>query len=86
MGKVKCNLLGDEVDLFGPGESIANAAKTGNKPRQLLASIIYENHYFESRPRKPFIYMLNQGVDYFDLKNTKNLSEHLSLRDLYKLK
>ncbi len=42
LGKAKGSALGDVLNLFGKGLSPANALMKKVKPRQLLATIVYE--------------------------------------------
>ena len=52
IGKMKSNVLGDQLNIFGPGLNPSNAREKNQVPRELLATVVYESHLFQmGKPR-----------------------------------
>ncbi len=52
MGKMKSNVLGDILNIFGPGLNPSNAKDVNQVPRELLATVVYKSNLFQmGRPR-----------------------------------
>ena len=49
---MKSNVLGDILNIFGPGFNPSNARDKNQVPRELVATIAYESHLFQmGKPR-----------------------------------
>lgn len=49
---MKSNLLGDILNIFGPGLNPSNAHEKNQIPREVLATIVYNSNIFQmGRPR-----------------------------------
>ena len=52
LGKMKSNVLGDVLNIFGPGLNPSNAKEKNEVPRELLATIVYSSNLFQmGKPR-----------------------------------
>ncbi len=52
VGKMKSNLLGDIMNIFGPGLSPSNAKDGKVVPRDLLATVVFITNMFQmGKPR-----------------------------------
>lgn len=58
LGKAKGSVMGDQLDIFGPGFSPSVAFEKKVKPRQFLATIVYETRILNSgQPRDFSVYV-----------------------------
>lgn len=49
---MKSNVIGDVLNVFGPGSNPSNAKELGQAPREMLATIVYSSNIFQmGRPR-----------------------------------
>lgn len=78
LGKMKSNIMGDVLNVFGPGYNPANAKERKEKPRELLATIVYETSFFQAgKPREFTVYCLAAGCSYYDsLEHVEEDSEN----------
>jgi hypothetical protein len=52
IGKMRSNLLGDVLNIYGPGLNPENAKNANVTPRELLATISYDTRFFQmGKPR-----------------------------------
>ena len=63
LGKIKSNLLGNTLNIFGKGRSPSHAKSKNEAPRQLLATIIF-NLFPMRQPRSFTIYMKKPEYNY----------------------
>lgn len=82
---MKFNFSGTEINIFGEGLNPKNAKEKVILPRQLLATVIYEQSIMkEAKPRDFKVFMKKHEVNYYtDLQGVKLYEEEIPLNELY---
>lgn len=85
LGKMKSNVLGDVINIFGTGLSPSNAKERGIAPRQLLATVVFQTSLFQmGKPREFLVYVKKPQYKYYsDFSQVKMYDEEIPLNILY---
>lgn len=85
LGKMKSNVLGDVMNVFGPGVEAGEARQKKGPQRELLATIVFITSLFQiGKPREFKVYIKKpEFVYYKDFPQVREAEEEIPLHTLY---
>lgn len=84
LGKLKSNLFGDVLNLFGPGLNPSNAQEQDSIPRELLATIVFTKTQLD-RPREFEVFVKKPEYRYYlNFHQVTMYQDEMPLSELYR--
>jgi hypothetical protein len=76
---MKSNILGNVLNIFGPGLNPSNAKEKSMTPRELIASIRYITDIFRGKPKEFQVFVKKTQYTYYsDFPQVKMYEDEIS--------